>query len=190
MKLRSPRAVGFAPVQQTQFGRAAQLLALPDCRNLGVIGCTPDILDAVLTLDAQFELERICILAADKSSRQALSVSLQDRINTPVYFPATERDAVFQAGLVLLGRPACLIRDWLRPGAVIFLPETQPAAQLLPVIDRWIFEHAAALPAPDSARISGRSASLGDVLAGKAPGRLTPEDIILYSFCAAAPAAR
>lgn len=176
-------------------GVAIRQLSSPDARVVGVVGSGLQARTQLAAAVAVRNIDLARVYSRDAAHRAAFAEEMQRELGIEVRPAASARDAVQDADIVISAtsspRPVIAAAD-LKPGAHVNTvgPKTIDAHELgLDVAS------AAALIATDSLAqtrayaapffLAGsaherRLIELSDVAAGKAPGRLTAEDITLF----------
>jgi ornithine cyclodeaminase len=175
----------------------ARYLARPDSRVLGHIGARGTAFWNVLLLDQVLDLAEIRVTSRRPESREAFARQLANVTDTPVHVTATADEALDSADVLVeasrLTRPEPLLRTRaVRPGAYVVPYGTISAVELdlldvieKVVVDDWREAQAgrfgALRPHVDSGRLSAGSlhAELGQIVAGRRPGRESPDERIL-----------
>ena len=175
---------------------AASVLARPDSRTLTVVGAGHQAWYEVHALAGQFDLERVHIVARDPVRGGALVERLQGQLegvqvqlltaeqaipgSDILVTITTSREALFPATLVDAGtHVAAMGAD--QSGKQELPPELLSRARLFADLPEQAlkvgeFQHVAESVSEGAMEIT----LLGDVLAGKQPGRRAPEDITVF----------
>jgi len=177
---------------------ATELLARPDATELAVIGTGVQARAHVLALDSARQLTAIRIAGRDPARAAEFAGSLAGQTRAAGRACDTAREAVAGAGIVVTATSSAapvLQRDWLEQGAHInavgaCLPtvrelDTATMAEAALFADRresvltesgdYVLAAAEGAVGPDQIR-----AELGEILAGSAVGRTTPEEITVF----------
>jgi alanine dehydrogenase len=175
----------------------ARYLARPDARVLGHVGARGTAFWNVILLDEMFEFDEIRVTSRRPESRQAFARRLAEVTDTPVRVTATADEAFDGADILVeasrLTEPEPLLRTAaVRPGALVVPYGTVSAVELdlLDVMDKVVVDDwreaqsgrfGALRPHVDSGRLSTESlhAELGQIVAGRRPGRESPDERIL-----------
>ncbi len=175
----------------------ARYLARPDARVLGHVGARGTAFWNVILLDEMFELDEIRVTSRRPESRQAFARRLAEVTDTPVRVTATADEAFDGADILVeasrLTEPEPLLRtSAIRPGAFVVPYGTVSAVELdlldvmdKVVVDDWREAQSGRFGAlrrhVDSGRLSTESlhAELGQIVAGRRPGRESPDERIL-----------
>lgn len=175
----------------------ARYLARRDSRVLGHVGARGTAFWNVVLLDAAFDLDEIRVTSRRPESREAFARELAAVTDTPVRVTDTADETFDGADILVeasrLTRPEPLLRTSLiRPGAFVVPYGTISAVQpdLLDVMDKVVVDDwaesrsgrlGALRPHVDSGALSERTlhAELGQIVAGKRPGRERPDERIL-----------
>jgi alanine dehydrogenase len=176
----------------------ARYLARPDSRVLGHVGARGTAFWNVVLLDEMFDLTEIRVTSRRPESREAFAWSLAEVTTTPVRVTATADEAFDGADILVeasrLTEPEPLLRTRaVAPGAFVVPYGTISAVELdlldvmdKVVVDDWREAQAGRFGAlrrhVDSGRLSAQSlhAELGQIVAGRRPGRERPEERILF----------
>jgi len=175
----------------------ARYLARPDARVLGHVGARGTAFWNVVLLDEMFELDEIRVTSRRPESREAFARRLAEVTDTPVRVTATADEAFDGADILVeasrLTEPEPLLRtSAVRPGAFVVPYGTVSAVELdlldvmdKVVVDDWREAQSGRFGAlrrhVDSGRLSPESlhAELGQIVAGRRPGREHPDERIL-----------
>ena len=176
----------------------ARYLARSDARVLGHIGARGTAFANVTMLDALFDFEEIRITSARPESREAFGSALEQALSKPVRVLDTWRETVGGADIVVeatrLAEPEPLLRtEWIEPGALVVPYGTMSAVELSltsimdkVVVDDWgqcrggrfgsLRAHV------DQGLLTEESlhAELGEIVAGRKPGRESDSETILF----------
>jgi ornithine cyclodeaminase/alanine dehydrogenase-like protein (mu-crystallin family) len=177
---------------------ASELLARKDADVLAVIGAGVQARAHILALDQARPLREIRLASRHRASADQLAASVRDLIRAPVRACDGAAKAVDGAGIVVTATSSAepvLRGDWLRPGTHVnavgaCLPtarELDGAAMAAGVLfaDRresllaeagdYVIAASEGAVGPASVR-----AELGEVLAGRAPGRTGDDEITVF----------
>ena len=175
----------------------ARYLARPDARVLGHVGARGTAFWNVVLLDEMFDFDEIRVTSRRPESREAFARQLAGVTGTPVRVTATAGEAFDGADILVeasrLTEPEPLLRtSAVRPGAFVVPYGTVSAVELdlldamdKVVVDDWREAQSgrfgALRPHVDSGRLSPESlhAELGQIVAGRRPGRERPDERIL-----------
>ena len=175
----------------------AKYLARPDARILGHVGARGTALWNVLLLNLVLDLSEIRVTSRRPESREAFGRQLSAAVGTPVRVVATAAEAFDGADVLVeasrLTAPEPLLRtSAVRPGAFVVPYGTISAVEidLLDVMDKvvvddWREAQAGQFGAlrrhVDTGRLTAGSlhAELGQIVAGRKPGRESPDERIL-----------
>jgi ornithine cyclodeaminase/alanine dehydrogenase-like protein (mu-crystallin family) len=177
----------------------AKHLARPDARVLGHVGARGTAFWNVTLIASLFELDEIRVTSARPESREAFGAQLEQALGRPVRVVETVEETVRGADIVVeatrLPAPEPILRTaWIAPGALVVPYGTMSAVErdLLSimskvVVDDWeqckpggrfgaLREHV------DSGLLTADSlhAELGEIVAGRKPGREPGDDRILF----------
>ena len=175
----------------------ARYLARPDARVLGHVGARGTAFWNVVLLDEMFDLDEVRVTSRRPESREAFARRLAEVTDTPVRVTATADEAFDGADILVeasrLTEPEPLLRtSAVRPGAFVVPYGTVSAVELdlldvmdKVVVDDWREAQSGRFGAlrrhVDSGRLSRESlhAELGQIVAGRRPGRERPDERIL-----------
>ena len=175
----------------------ARYLARPDARVLGHVGARGTAFWNVVLLDEMFDLDEIRVTSRRPESREAFARRLAEVTDTPVRVTATADEAFDGADILVeasrLTEPEPLLRtSAVRPGAFVVPYGTVSAVELdlldvmdKVVVDDWREAQSGRFGAlrrhVDSGRLSPEflHAELGQIVAGRRPGRESPHERIL-----------
>jgi ornithine cyclodeaminase len=176
----------------------ARHLARPDSRVLGHLGARGSAWWNVTMLDDLFDFEEIRVTSRRAESRERFAARLAEELGKPVRAVATPAEALVGADIMVeatrLTEPQVLLETgWVVPGTTVVPYGTVSAVDLdlvdvmdKVVVDDWGQAGAGPLGAlrrhVDSGRLSRANlhAELGEIVAGKAPGRERPEERVLF----------
>lgn len=176
----------------------ARHLARSDSKVLGHIGARGTAWWNVTMLDEIFDFEVIRVTSRRPGSRQELAERLSDQLGKPVEAVATPEEALRGADIMVeasrLSEPTVLLRtEWVGPGTLVIPYGTISAVELSltevmdkVVVDDWGQARAGPFGAlrehVDRGLLSEENlhAELGDIVTGRAPGRETAEERILF----------
>jgi ornithine cyclodeaminase/alanine dehydrogenase-like protein (mu-crystallin family) len=175
----------------------AKYLARPDARVLGHVGARGTAFWNVVLLDEMLDLDEIRVTSRRPQSREAFARRLAEVTSTPVRVTATADEAFDGADILVeasrLTTPEPLLRTCaVGPGAFVVPYGTVSAVELdlLDVMDKVVVDDwreaqsgrfGALRPHVDSGRLSPQTlhAELGQIVAGRRPGRERPDERIL-----------
>ena len=176
----------------------ARHLARQGARVLGHVGARGTAFANVTMLDHLFDFEEIRVTSARPESRDAFGSALEQELGKPVRVVETWQEVVEGADIVVeatrLAEPTPLLRtDWIKPGALVVPYGTMSAVELSLtsimdkiVVDDWgqcrkgrfgsLRAHV------DQGLLSEENlhAELGQIVAGKKPGRERDDETILF----------
>jgi alanine dehydrogenase len=176
----------------------ARHLARQGARVLGHVGARGTAFANVTMLDHLFDFEEIRVTSARPESRDAFGSALEQALGKPVRVVETWQEVVEGADIVVeatrLAEPTPLLRtDWIKPGALVVPYGTMSAVELSLtsimdkiVVDDWgqcrkgrfgsLRAHV------DQGLLSEENlhAELGQIVAGKKPGRESDDETILF----------
>lgn len=176
----------------------ARHLAKQGARVLGHVGARGTAFANVTMLDHLFDFEEIRVTSARPESRDAFGWALEQALGKPVRVVETWQEVVEGADIAVeatrLAEPTPLLRtDWIKPGALVVPYGTMSAVELSLtsimdkiVVDDWgqcrkgrfgsLRAHV------DQGLLSEENlhAELGQIVAGKKPGRESDDETILF----------
>jgi alanine dehydrogenase len=176
----------------------ARHLARPDSRVLGHLGARGSAWWNVTMLDDLFDFEEIRVTSRRAESREEFAARLAEELGKPVRAVATPEEALAGADIMVeatrLTEPEVLLETgWVTPGTTVIPYGTVSAVEddLVDVMDKVVVDdwgQAGAGPLGalrrhvDSGRLGRHNlhAELGEIVAGRAPGRERPEERILF----------
>jgi ornithine cyclodeaminase len=176
----------------------ARHLARPDSRVLGHLGARGSAWWNVTMLDDLFDFDEIRVTSRRASSREAFAARLAEELGKPVRAVATPEEALAGADIMVeatrLTEPRVLLETgWVTPGTTVIPYGTVSAVDLdlvdvmdKVVVDDWGQATVGPLGAlrrhVDSGRLGRHNlhAELGEIVAGRAPGRERPEERTLF----------
>ena len=176
----------------------ARYLAPRGAKILGHIGARGSSYWNVRLLDGLFGFEEIRVHSRRAESREAFAARLEADLGKPVAVTEDWRSCVEGADIVVeasrLARPEPLLKTaWIRKGALVVPYGTKSALEddLTDIMDKivvddWGQARAGSLGAlrahVDSGRLSEETlyAELGEITAGRKPGRESEEETILF----------
>ena len=176
----------------------AKHLARPDSRVLGHLGARGSAWWNVTMLDDLFDFEEIRVTSRRAESREEFAARLAGHLGKPVRAVASPQEALAGADIMVeatrLTEPQVLLETaWVAPGTTVIPYGTVSAVDLdlvevmdKVVVDDWGQATAGPLGAlrrhVDSGRLGRHNlhAELGEIVAGKAPGRERPEERTLF----------
>ncbi len=177
---------------------ATKALAHPSTPLLGVLGAGVQARAHIAALARVRKIEKIKIYSPSGASAQKLKAELEPIVKSPIEAAASAEAAVRGADLVVAATSApapVLDRAWLKPGAHVnavgsHRPDLreldaatlQAARVFVDSRDAIMAECGDVLLAIQEGAIQAGDASteIGEVLAGKKPGRTNPSEITLY----------
>ncbi len=178
-------------------GVAVEVLALPDSARLGVIGAGEQARTQIAAILKVRPIQEIIICDCARARAQALRDEVASRYQVPVRLAPDSRETALASDILVTVTPSevpLVMRDWVRPGTHINAigadaegkqeldPEILKAARV--VVDDWAqASHSGEINVPLSKGDITPDmiyASLGEVVAGKKPGRQSPEEITVF----------
>jgi len=172
----------------------ARHLARPDSRALGHLGARGSAWWNVTMLDDLFDFEEIRVTSRRAASREAFAARLAEELGKPVRAVASPAEALAGADIMVeatrLTEPAVLLETgWVTPGTTVIPYGTVSAVDLdlvevmdKVVVDDWgqatVGPFGALRGHVDSGRLGRHNlhAELGEIVAGRKPGRERPEE--------------
>ncbi len=178
-------------------GVAAEVLARPDATRLGVIGAGEQARTQIAAVMRVRQIQEIIICDCARARAQALADEVASRYQVQVRLAPDPEETTLASDILVTATPSetpLVRRDWVHPGTHINAigadaagkqeldPEILKAARV--VVDDWAqASHSGEINVPLSQGditpdlIYG---SLGEVVAGKKPGRQSPEEITVF----------
>jgi len=176
----------------------ARHLGRQGARILGHVGARGTAFANVTMLDDLFHFEEIRVTSARQESREAFALALEQALGKPVRVAETWQEVVEGADIVVeatrLAEPAPLLRtDWIKPGALVVPYGTMSAVELSLtsimdkiVVDDWgqcrKGQFGSLRAHVDQGLLTEKNlhAELGEIVAGKKPGRESEDETILF----------
>jgi ornithine cyclodeaminase len=176
----------------------ARHLARPGSRVLGHLGARGSAWWNVTMLDDLFDFEEIRVTSRRAGSREAFAARLAEELGKPVRAVATPEKALAGADIMVeatrLTEPEVLLETrWVTPGTTVIPYGTVSAVEddLVDVMDKVVVDdwgQAGAGPLGalrrhvDTGRLGRHNlhAELGEIVAGRAPGRERAEERALF----------
>lgn len=176
----------------------ARYLARPGSRVLGHVGARGTAFSNVTMLDGLFDLAEIRVTSRRPESREAFGRALEDALGKPVRVVGTVREAVEGADIVVeatrLSAPEPILRtEWLTSAGLVVPYGTMSAVELslTDVMDKIVVDdwgqcrrgRFGALRAHVDAGLLDEEtvhAELGEIVAGRRPGRERDDERILF----------
>lgn len=178
-------------------GVAAEMLARTDSTKLGVIGAGEQARTQIAAIMKVRPIKEIIICDCATTRARRLQEETAALYPVPVRLAADSRETALAADILVTATPSAapvVMRDWVRPGTHInaigadaagkqeLEPEILKAARI--VVDDWAqASHSGEINVPlskgeiNAAMVYG---SLGEVVAGKKPGRQSAEEITVF----------
>jgi len=178
-------------------GLAAELLSRPDSKCLGVIGAGQQARTQIAAILKVRPIEEVIVCDCALQRAQALRDEVEAHYKIKARLEPTPKETALAADILVTATPSCVPlveRQWVKPGTHINAigadapgkqeldPEILKAAKI--VIDDWAqASHSGEINVPlrrgelAPEHIYG---SLGEVVAGKKPGRENPEEITVF----------
>jgi ornithine cyclodeaminase/alanine dehydrogenase-like protein (mu-crystallin family) len=178
---------------------AAEVLGRKGPRELAVLGCGTQGRAHVRALVATGNVVRVRMYGPTQSTCHETSAALEAELGVPVQPSATAAGAVEGADLVVTATTSAvpvLQAEWLRPGTTVisigsFAPDRcEVGDDVLAAANVVVVDHAETALAQSGQLVRAVAsgtiapddvAGLGDVLIGRAAGRQSEEDIVLYT---------
>lgn len=176
----------------------AKHLARPDSKVLGHIGARGSAWWNVTMLDDLFDFDEIRVTSRRPESREDFARRLQEHLGKPVRAVATPEETLVGADIMVeasrLSEPEALLKTgWVAPGTLVVPYGTISAVEISltdvmdkVVVDDWGQAGAGRFGAlrrhVDEGLLTKETlhAELGEIVAGKVPGRESPEERILF----------
>ena len=176
----------------------ARHLARPDARVLGHLGARGTAFANVTLLDSELDFDEIRVTSRRPESRAAFGAALRDALGKPVHVVATAEEAVRGADVVVeatrLVAPEPLLRtDWIGPGTLVVPYGTVSAVELslTTIMDKIVVDDweqcrrgpfGSLRPHVERGLLSEANlhAELGEIVAGRRPGRERDDERILF----------
>jgi alanine dehydrogenase len=178
-------------------GVAAEVLSRPNAVKLGIIGAGEQARTQIAAIMKVRTIQEIIICDCARARAQALRDEMAGRYPVPVRLAPDSRETALASDILVTVTPSeepLVMRDWVRPGTHINAigadaegkqeldPEILKVARI--VVDDWAqASHSGEINVPLSKGDITRDmiyGSLGEVVAGKIPGRQTPEEITVF----------
>jgi alanine dehydrogenase len=178
-------------------GVAAEVLSRPDAARLGVIGAGEQARTQIAAILKVRPIQEIIICDCARARAQALKDEMAALYPVQIRLAPDSRETALASDILVTATPSdvpLVMRDWVRPGTHFNAigadaegkqeldPAILKAAKV--VVDDWAqASHSGEINVPLSKgeitpdNIYG---SLGEVVAGKKPGRQTPEEITVF----------
>jgi alanine dehydrogenase len=176
----------------------ARHLARQGARVLGHVGARGTAFANVTMLDHLFDFEEIRVTSARPESRDAFGSALEQALGKPVRVVETWQEVVEGADIVVeatrLAEPTPLLcTDWIKPGALVVPYGTMSAVELslTSIMDKIVVDDwgqcqkgrfGSLRPHVDQGLLSEENlhGELGQIVAGKKPGRESDDETILF----------
>jgi alanine dehydrogenase len=178
-------------------GVAVEVLSRTDSARLGIIGAGEQARTQIAAILKVRPIQEIIICDCARARAQSLRDEVASRYQVPVRLAPDSRETALASDILVTVTPSevpLVMRDWVRPGTHINAigadaagkqeldPEILKSARV--VVDDWAqASHSGEINVPLSKKeitpdmIYG---SLGEVVAGKKPGRQSPEEITVF----------
>jgi len=178
-------------------GVAAEVLSRPDAARLGVIGAGEQARTQIAAILQVRQIQEIIICDCARARAQALQDEVASLYPVQVRLALDSRETALASDILVTVTPSetpLVRRDWVRPGTHINAigadaagkqeldPEILKIARI--VVDDWAqASHSGEINVPLSQGVITQEmvdGSLGEVVAGKKPGRQRPEEITVF----------
>ena len=177
-------------------GAGAGHLAPPKPKIVGHIGARGTAFSNIAAMAGIFDLEEVRINSKRAETREALARKVQNELGIKARAVAEAEEAVRDADIVVeatrLEKPTLLIRDeWLKPNCLLIAygwvmaidPKTVKSASKI-VVDDWeqCQKGGQLFPMIQSGELTASNihAEIGEIIAGRKPGRTTPDEKIVF----------
>lgn len=179
-------------------GVATKHMARVEARTVGCIGTGWQAESQIEAVCAVRRVDRVLVFGRDSGRRQAFTGRMAERLEVPVEPAASAEAAVRESEIVITvttSREPVLFGRWLRPGTHVNAAgvnwaqkreldgEAVTRAARIAVDDRAqaVVECGDLIPLVERGTLSwDRVAELGDIVAGRIPGRGAPDEITLF----------
>jgi alanine dehydrogenase len=178
-------------------GVAVEVLSRPDSARLGVIGAGEQARTQIMAIMKVRPIQEIIICDCARTRAQTLRDDMAAQYSVPVRLAPDSRETALASDILItvtFSEVPLVMRDWVRPGTHINAigadaqgkqeldPEILKAARV--VVDDWAqASHSGEINVPLSKGDVTREmiyGSLGELVAGKKPGRQSPEEITVF----------
>ncbi len=178
-------------------GVAAEVLSRPDSRRLGVIGAGQQARTQIAAILKVRPIEEVIVCDCALQRARALREEVEALYKIKARLEPTPRETALASDILVTATPSCIPlvqRDWVKPGTHINAigadaagkqeldPAILKAAKI--VVDYWAqASHSGEINVPLSrGQLTAEDiyGSLGEVVAGKKPGRENPEEITVF----------
>jgi alanine dehydrogenase len=178
-------------------GVAAEVLSRPDSKRLGVIGAGEQARTQIAAVLRVRPIEEVIICDCAHKRAQTLREEVEAKFQVKARLEPTPRETALAADILVTATPSSqplVARDWVKPGTHINAigadaagkqeldPQILQAAKI--VVDDWAqASHSGEINVPLSrGELSPEDVygSLGEVVAGKKPGRQSPKEITVF----------
>lgn len=177
-------------------GAGARHLAPSDSKIVGHIGARGTAFANIAALAGMFDLEEVRINSKRPETREALAQKVQSELGIKARAVADPEETVRGADIVIeatrLEKPTVLIRDeWLKPNCLLVTygwvmaidPKTVKSAGKI-VVDDWAQcqKGGQLFPLIQSGELTASRihAEIGEIVAGRKPGRTSPDERIIF----------
>jgi ornithine cyclodeaminase/alanine dehydrogenase-like protein (mu-crystallin family) len=175
-------------------GVAARLCAREDARTIGFIGAGEQAYTQLWAIAAVRDLQLVRVHSRSPGTAERFAAKARTELGLTVEVVSAARAAVAGSDILVLSTPAqspLIEASWIEPGTHVHTLGPKGAAEgecpkelvqsaTLLVSDSPV--QLSAMEGPDAPWTGGRVAdSLGEILIGAVPGRVSPDDITLYA---------
>lgn len=191
-------------LQRMRVGAASALgakyLARPDATTVGLIGSGWQAGGQVMAITAMRKVDVIRCYSPSREKREAFCAEMSERTGVSVRPVATAEEAVRDSGIVVCATNASqnvYQAQWLEPGMHVgtirgaeLEPDTVRRADVIAVHDRNVrgavtTTHGIVMPKtrhaiPEVEELVSKAPTLGELIAGMAPGRSTPDETTCF----------
>ena len=179
---------------------AAKYLAKKDSRILSVIGCGAQGRSAIVSFDRNFDLDRIVVYDAFAASLERCRMETEGKLRAKLCFADSIEEAVSQADILVTATTSktVLVKEEMVPAgcfcaAVYCFNDLDP--ELSHRADKWVLGHGLSdrVQVLENRNygplICGENvyAVLGEIVAGKKPGRAGDRERIVYTHMGMGP---
>lgn len=160
----------------------ADVLARDDARQVAVLGSGLAASGALKAIRLVRSIQRVWLFEEDPAANTELALRLQSTLATSVRGTNSPEEAVENADLIVLTGNVALPTDALRPGAhvTVLNADSYTSAPLPPALVRRARRFTDAV-SPALEWGAPFSTLLGDVIAGRQPGRQSPDELTVFA---------
>ena len=160
----------------------ADVLAREDARQVAVLGSGLAASGALKAIRLVRSIQRVWLFEDDPAANTELALRLQSTLATSVRGTNSPEEAVANADLIILTGNVSLPTDVLRPGAhVTVLNADAATSSPLPQALLRRAKRFTDSTTPSLDWGASFTTLLGDVLGGRQPGRVSPDDITVFA---------